>query len=88
MKDEEESGSRYDEMLAEQKNLIDLGKSVEVINGALSNHAGSNGLSVEETRRIMEELTNYAVSKGKVWRRYRMGKFALMLKKSRKQEMH
>ena len=65
-KDEEESGSRYDEMLAEQKNLIDLGKSVEVINGALSNHAGSNGLSVEETRRIMEELTNYAVSKGKV----------------------
>ena len=50
---EEESGSRYDEMLAEQKNLIDLGKSVEVINGALSNHAGSNGLSVEETRRIM-----------------------------------
>lgn len=65
-KKNEEDNSRYDEMLAEQKKMIDLGKSIEVINGGISNNAVSNGLSVEETRRIMEELTNYAVSKGKV----------------------
>lgn len=56
---------RYDEMLAEQKALIDKGKSIEVINGGLSEHAVSNGLSVEETGKIMEELTNYAVARKK-----------------------
>ena len=61
-----EDNDLYAQMLADQKAMIDKGKSVETINGSLSNNAVSNGLSIEETRKMMEELTNYAASKGKV----------------------
>lgn len=61
----EETVSLYDQMLAEQKALIDQGTSVETINGALSRNVGSTGLSVDETRKIMLELQGYAGSKNK-----------------------
>lgn len=62
----EEESSLYDQVLSQAKAQIDKGKSVEVINGTLSNNAGKNGLSVNETREIMTAITNYAVKKGKL----------------------
>lgn len=62
----EDENNLYDQMLSQAKAQIDKGKSVEVINGALSNNAVKNGLSVEETGKMLEELTGYAVKKGKV----------------------
>ena len=61
----EESVSLYDQILAEQKELIDQGTSVESINGALSRNVGNTGLSVDETRKIMVELQGYAGAKNK-----------------------
>lgn len=61
-----EESSLYDRMLSEAKELIDQGVSVEKINGTLSNNAGASGLSVQDTGKIMAEITNYAVKKGKL----------------------
>lgn len=63
-KDEEES--LYDRMLSEAKGLIDRGADVEEVNGSLASNVVTNGLSVNETREILVELTNYAAKTGKL----------------------
>jgi len=58
--------SLFDRMLSDAKALIDKGKSVEEVNGSLSNNAVENGLSISETSELMKALTEYAIATGKL----------------------
>lgn len=65
-KKDAEDNSAYTKILNVTKNLIDKGMDIEALNGAISSSVVANGLSVEETRKIMEELTGYAINNGKL----------------------
>lgn len=65
-KSRKKKSSLYEQMLSEAKKKVDKNVSVEVLNGELSNSLGSSGLTLEETRQIITELTDYAVKKGKL----------------------
>ena len=58
--------SAYESVLAEQKAKIDKGKSVEQANSDVFNGRNIYGLTQEETQKMLVELTNYAVSTGKL----------------------
>jgi len=65
-KAEEEEESLYDQMLSQAKDMIDRGVRVEVINDSISSNVATSGLTLEETRNIMVEITKHASDTGKL----------------------
>lgn len=67
-KTDEEDGN-YNLLLDQAKDLIDRGVSAEVLNGSLSSNAGGKGLTVDQTRKIMLDITDYNTAKNKKGRK-------------------
>ena len=67
-KTEEEETSLYDQLLSQAKTQIDNGVDIEIVNGALARNVNTSGLTVNETRKILGEITDHAKTTGKLRR--------------------